>query len=227
MSLSIIMPCLNEAQCITLALDALAPMRESGVEVIVVDGGSTDGTAALAKPRADIVITSPRGRAAQMNAGAERARGEVLLFLHADSRLPEHAETLVLDGLARSGAAWGRFDVTIDARHPLLRIVACLMNLRSRWTGIATGDHGIFVTRGLFERAGGYPEIRLMEDVALTGKLNRHGAPLCLSERITTSGRRWEKHGVLRTILLMWRLRLAYWMGADPEKLALRYASHK
>jgi rSAM/selenodomain-associated transferase 2 len=226
-SLSIIMPCLNESACIALALDALASVRDKGVEVIVVDGGSIDGTPDLAQPRADLVITSRRGRASQMNAGAARARGEILLFLHADSRLPERAEALVLEGLARSGSAWGRFDVTIGGRHPLLRVVTCLMNLRSRWTGIATGDQGIFVTRALFERAGRYPEIHLMEDVALAAKLKRYGAPLCLSERITTSGRRWEKHGVLRTILLMWLLRLAYWMGADPDKLALRYASHK
>lgn len=221
--LSIIVPCLNEADGIADALSALAPLRARGTEVIVVDGGSQDGTSARAAPRADLVITSQRGRSVQMNAGAARARGEILLFLHADTRLPESADALIVDGLTRSRRGWGRFDVTITGRHPLLRVVSRLMNLRSRLTGIATGDQAIFVTKSLFTAAGGYPEIALMEDVELSGRLKRFGPPLCLKHRLTTSGRRWEKHGVLRTILLMWRLRLAYRLGADPGKLAIRY----
>jgi rSAM/selenodomain-associated transferase 2 len=221
--LSIIIPCLDEQEGIAATLSALAPLRARGAEVIVVDGGSSDDTVARATPLADLVITAPRGRARQMNAGALRARGEILLFLHADSLLPEAADLAVVDGLKRSRRGWGRFDVAIAGSHPLLRVVERLMNLRSRLTGIATGDQAIFVTRSLFTAAGDYPEIPLMEDIALSKRLKRFGPPLCLNHRLTTSGRRWEKHGVLRTIVLMWRLRLAYWLGADPAKLAARY----
>lgn len=227
MSLSIIIPCLNEAETIVGTLQALQPLRRRGGEVIVVDGGSSDGTAARAGPWADKLLTAPRGRAVQMNAGAAQASGAILLFLHADCLLPEAADGMVIDGLNRRRKSWGRFDVRISGKHPLLRAVETLMNLRSRATGIATGDQGMFMTRSLFEAAGRFPEIALMEDVALSQRLKRFGAPLCLSHRITTSGRRWEKHGVLRTVILMWRLRFAYWLGADPDKLALRYAAHK
>jgi rSAM/selenodomain-associated transferase 2 len=221
--LSIIIPCLDEQEGIAATLAALAPLRARGAEVIVADGGSRDDTVARATPLADLVITAPRGRARQMNAGAMRARGEILLFLHADSLLPDAADLLIVDGLKRSRRGWGRFDVAIAGRHPLLRVVERLMNLRSRLTGIATGDQAIFVTRSLFTAAGDYPDIALMEDVELSKRLKRFGPPLCLNHRLTTSGRRWEKHGVLRTIVLMWRLRLAYWLGADPAKLSVRY----
>lgn len=223
--LSIIIPCLNEADRIAGTLAALEPVRRRGAEVIVVDGASEDGTAERAAPLADVVITAPRGRASQMNAGAARARGEILLFLHADTRLPEAADALIIDGLKRMRRSWGRFDVRIDGRHPLLRAVERLMNARSRLTGIATGDQAIFVTRTLFTAAGGFPDMPLMEDVELSKRLKRFSAPLCLNHCIVTSGRRWEKRGVLRTILLMWRLRLAYWLGADPRRLAVRYGS--
>lgn len=221
--LSIIVPCLNESKSIHDALAALRPLRSRGAEVIVVDGGSDDGTVEHAAPHADLVITAPRGRASQMNAGAARARGEILLFLHADTLLPEAADVLIVEGLQRSRRSWGRFDVSIAGNHPLLRVVACLMNLRSRLTGIATGDQAIFTTRSLFTAAGRYPEIPLMEDIALSKRLKHYGPPLCLKHHLVTSGRRWERHGVLRTILLMWQLRLAYWLGADPRKLAMRY----
>ena len=221
--LSIIMPVLDEGEGIAGALNALAELRALGVEVIVVDGGSRDATVQRARLRADQVLSAPRGRALQMNVGAAKANGDVLLFLHADTRLPGEAERLVLDGLARSGHAWGRFDVVIEGRHPMLRLVAAMMNLRSRITGIATGDQAIFVKRDAFQAAGGFPEIPLMEDIALSKRLKRGGRPLCLRERATTSGRRWETHGVFRTILLMWRLRLAYFLGADPAALAGRY----
>jgi len=221
--LSIIIPCLNEAECLPDTLAALAPARRRGAEVIVVDGGSDDATTDRAAPMADAVISAPRGRASQMNAGAARARGEIVLFLHADSRPPEAVDGLVIDGLKRAGRSWGRFDVSIDGEHPLLRAVERLMNWRSRLPGIATGDQGIFVTRTLFTAAGKFPDIPLMEDVELSKQLKRFGPPLCLRHRIVTSGRRWEKRGVVRTILLMWRLRLAYWLGADPRRLAMRY----
>jgi rSAM/selenodomain-associated transferase 2 len=221
--LSIIVPCLNEAEGIADTLTALAPLRARGAEVIVVDGGSRDGTFERAVPHADLAISASRGRGQQMNAGAARARGEILLFMHADTLLPDGADMLIIDGLKRSRRGWGRFDVAIAGRHPLLRVVELQMNLRSRLTGVATGHQAIFVTRSLFTAAGGYPEIALMEDLALCARLKHYGPPLCLSHRITTSARRWEKNGVLNTAWLRWRLRLAYRLGADPGKLAMRY----
>jgi rSAM/selenodomain-associated transferase 2 len=191
--------------------------------VIVVDGGSSDGTRASAAPLADRVLAAPRGRASQMNAGAAAARGDVLLFLHADTQLPADADRLILDGLDARGRAWGRFDVRIDGAHPLLRVVAGLMNLRSRLTGIATGDQAIFVHRAALATAGGFPPLALMEDVALSATLKRISRPLCLRERVVTSGRRWESRGVVRTIVLMWWLRLRYFLGASPERLARLY----
>jgi rSAM/selenodomain-associated transferase 2 len=211
--LSVVVPVLNEAAGIRAALEALAPLRARGHEVIVVDGGSSDGTADIAAGLCDRVLTAPRGRALQMNAGARVAHGELLLFLHADTRLP--ADFTIPDS-----AVWGRFDVRIDGRHPLLKVVACAMNLRSRFTGIATGDQAMFVRRAVFP---GFPEIALMEDVALSKVLKQRGRPTCLHEKVTTSGRRWEAHGVLRTIFLMWRLRLLYFLGVSPEALARKY----
>jgi rSAM/selenodomain-associated transferase 2 len=222
MILSIVIPALNEEAGLAEALDALAPLRARGAEVIVADGGSTDASVAIAAGRCDRVLTAPRGRAAQMNAGAAGARGDVLLFLHADTRLPEEADRLIGDGLA-GGRTWGRFDVRIMGRHPLFPVIAALMNARSRLTGIATGDQAIFVTKDAFTAIGGYPDILLMEDIVLSRRLGRLGRPACLAARVTTSGRRWEKGGVIRTILLMWRLRLAFWLGADPAKLAVSY----
>jgi rSAM/selenodomain-associated transferase 2 len=220
--LSIILPVLNEGEGIEAALARLGPLRERGAEVIVVDGGSRDGTPDRARGLADRVLAAPRGRGAQMNAGAAEARGEVLLFLHADTRLPDYADNLVMKAV-RSGQPWGRFDVAIEGRHPLLSVVATLMNRRSRATGIATGDQAIFVERRMFEEVGRFPDIPLMEDIALTKRLKRLSRPACLEARVATSGRRWEKNGVLRTILLMWRLRLAYFLGADPHALARAY----
>jgi rSAM/selenodomain-associated transferase 2 len=221
--LSIIMPVLDEGEGIAAALDALADLRALGTEVIVVDGGSRDATIQRARMRADRVISAPRGRALQMNAGAETSAGDVLLFLHADTRLPADAEHIVLNRLERSGRSWGRFDVKIDGRNPLLAVVAAFMNIRSRLTGIATGDQAIFVRRDAFRAAGGFAAIPLMEDITLSKRLKRVSPPLCLRECVVTSGRRWENHGVLNTVLLMWRLRLAYFFGADPQALARRY----
>jgi rSAM/selenodomain-associated transferase 2 len=222
-TLSIIVPTLNEADGIVDALSALQTLRAHGAEVIVVDGGSEDGTADLAQPLCDRVLIASRGRAAQMNAGAALARGDILLFLHADTRLPPDADRLVAAGLATHDVAWGRFDVRIAGRHPLLPLIAVFMNLRSRLTGIATGDQAQFAERREFVAVGGFPNIPLMEDIALSRLLKRRGRPLCLSARATTSGRRWETKGVLCTIVLMWRLRLAFFLGADPTDLARRY----
>ena len=221
--ISIIVPALDEAQSIAAALAALAPLRERGHEVILVDGGSDDDTVALALSRADRVVIAPRGRASQMNAGARVAGGGVLLFLHADTRLPEHADRIILDRLNATGRNWGRFDVSIGGKSRLLAVVGFFMNIRSRLTGIATGDQAIFVRRDLFRTIGGFPPIALMEDLAISRALKGRSAPLCLRERVVTSGRRWQRHGVIRTILKMWWLRLRYFFGAAPERLERSY----
>jgi rSAM/selenodomain-associated transferase 2 len=221
-ALSIVVPVLNEAAGIVTTLQALAPLRERGAEVIVVDGGSDDGTVQCAVPWADRVLSSPRGRARQMNAGAAAARAPLLLFLHADTQLPDGADA-VLHAAMAGGAAWGRFDVQIDGRAPMLRLVAALMNQRSRFSGIATGDQAMFVRRELFERVGGFPDQPLMEDIELSRRLRALAPPRCLRQRVRTSGRRWEAHGVWRTIWLMWRLRWRYWRGESPQTLAEAY----
>jgi rSAM/selenodomain-associated transferase 2 len=216
--LTLVVPALNEAAGIERCLGAAAPLRARGHEVVVVDGGSTDGTPRLAAPLADRVIAAPRGRAAQMNAGAAAARGDALVFLHADTLLPEGADRAVLAALTRR--AWGRFDVRLDSPRAALGVVSFFMNWRSRLTGIATGDQAIFVRRADFP---GFPDIALMEDVALSKTMKRVSPPACLRQRVVSSARRWERDGVARTVLLMWRLRLAYWRGADPGELARRY----
>lgn len=215
LTLSVVVPVLDEAAGIRAALEALAPLRARGHEVILVDGGSSDGTVERAAGLCDRVVTAPRGRALQMNAGARAATGDMLLFLHADTRLPPGADVLAL-----KACVWGRFDVEIEGRHPLLKVVAWAMNQRSRLTGIATGDQAIFVRRDAFP---GFPEIALMEDVAFSSMMKRRARPACLHAKVLTSGRRWESRGVLRTIFLMWRLRLMYFLGVRPDRLARRY----
>jgi rSAM/selenodomain-associated transferase 2 len=221
--LSIIMPVLDEAAGIVEALGALAPLRARGAEVIVVDGGSRDRTMEIAHPLANRVMAAPRGRGAQMNAGAAAAEGDVLLFLHADTQLPPEADRMVLDGLHESSWQWGRFDVRIEGRSLLLPVIATFMNWRSLATGIATGDQAMFVTRAAFAKAGGFPDIPLMEDIELSRRLKRVSRPLCVAARAITSGRRWDERGAIRTILMMWRLRLAHFLGAEPAALARRY----
>lgn len=229
--LCIVMPVLEEAERLAAALDALRPLRQRGVRVVVVDGGSRDDTLRIAREHADLAFVGPRGRAAQMNAGAAACPARVLLFLHADSRLPDRADALVLGAaLGRDGPGgrgkshpWGRFDVRIASAHPMLRIVERAMNLRSRWTGIATGDQAMFVRNDVFSALGGFPDIPLMEDIALSATLKQRGPPACLREPVVTSARRWERHGVWRTIWLMWRLRAAYFLGVDPARLARQY----
>lgn len=223
--LSVIVPVLNEASGIEATLNALQALRRRGHEVIVVDGGSIDPTLALATPLADRVLGSPPGRGIQMHTAAAVASGSVLWFLHADTRPPDDADRIILQALQRGGRVWGRFDVDLDARG-LLSVVAWMMNLRSRLTGIATGDQGLFVTRAAYHQAGGYPAVPLMEDIALSRALRRIGRPVSLRQRLHTSSRRWRRHGVVRTILTMWLLRLGYFIGIRPERLAAFYATH-
>lgn len=225
MQLAVIVPVFNEAASIESTLARLQPLRVRGARVIVVDGGSTDSTLAIAQPHADQLLQSQRGRAQQMNAGATAAiagGADVLLFVHADSELPDSADRLIDNALRTSGRAWGRFDVRIDG--PLmLGIVSAMMNLRSRLTGICTGDQAIFVTRSAFEQLSGFAPIALMEDIEFSKRAKRISRPAAIRTRILTSGRRWQKQGVWRTIVLMWRFRAAYFFGADPQRLAQRY----
>ena len=221
MRLSIVVPVLNEAQDIAAFLAPLQALRELGHEVIVVDGDSSDSTADAARPLADHVVTSPRGRAIQMNCGARIGSGDALIFLHADTQLPDNAPGLIEKALMHH--AWGRFDVVIEGRSAWLPVVAAMMNQRSRLTGIATGDQAIFVSRAAFDAVGGYPDQPLMEDIELSKRLKRIGPPACLRARVVTSGRRWERHGAWRTILLMWRLRFDYWRGVPAARLVARY----
>ena len=261
--LTIVLPVLNEAATLVPRLLALQPLRARGARVVVADGGSTDGTLALARRYADLALVAPRGRGAQMNAGAaasstpsppggrlgwgpaaqpagalpalatdakeaslstnpEATADDTLLFLHADTTLPENADHCIQQAL-QGGAVWGRFDVRIDSPRPVFRVIERLMNLRSRWTGVATGDQAVFVRRTAFEAVGGFEDIALMEDIALSRALLRLSRPACLRQRVTTSARRWEQHGVWRTVLLMWRLRAAYFFGANPARLARQY----
>ncbi len=220
--LSLVVPVLNEAQGIVAALQDLSTLRVAGAEVIVVDGGSSDATRELCAGLADQVLLGPRGRARQMNFGAARAVGSVLLFLHADTQLPNGAMKFVR-GAVVGGSAWGRFDVAIEGRSRLFPVIAALMNWRSRLTGIATGDQAIFVRREVFDALGGFPDQPLMEDVELCKRLRKRGRPACLTQRVITSGRRWERNGVWRTIFLMWRLRLLYWVGVSAQQLAKAY----
>jgi rSAM/selenodomain-associated transferase 2 len=219
---TLIIPVLNEASQIQLHLAALRALPEFEADVMVVDGGSSDDTVKLAQPLADHVIVSETGRARQMNAGAKLARGEYLVFLHADTRLPNDVARQ-LQQASDQGALWGRFDVRISGKPWMLAVVSRLMNLRSRITGIATGDQVIFIKRNLFESIGGYTEQPLMEDIDICQRLRSLARPYCLKGPVITSGRRWEKHGVWRTIILMWRLRWRYWRGERAETLAREY----
>ena len=230
--LSVVIPALDEADGIVALLTDLRA-RFPAAELVVADGGSLDATATLAAPLADRIVPSPPGRARQANAGAAAATGTVLLFLHADTRLPDDAADAVAGALEDGGPGrdrwrgreWGRFDVRIAGAHPLLPTIAHAMNLRSRLSGVATGDQAMFAMRETFDAVGGYPDIALMEDVALSKRLRRRGSPACLRARAVTSGRRWDANGAARTILVMWALRLCFVLGVPPARLAAAYAA--
>lgn len=220
--ISIIVPVLDEAGTVTRLLDDLEDL-EPRPEIIFVDGGSIDGTPDIIASRLGQVLSSPTGRASQMNAGAAQAHGSVLWFLHGDTHLVRGSLDALLRAVA-DGHLWGRFNIRLSGEQRIFRVVETMMNLRSRLTGIATGDQGIFVTRAAFDAVGGFPDIPLMEDVALSRALRRLQRPACLRHPVlVTSSRRWETQGPVRTILLMWRLRLAYWLGVKPERLARQY----
>ncbi|MBJ6138541.1 TIGR04283 family arsenosugar biosynthesis glycosyltransferase [Marinobacter litoralis] len=221
--LSIIVPVLNEAAVLTDLLAHLAHWQTRGAEIVIVDGGSTDQTVAMARNAGFDVVTAPAGRANQMNAGAGTSHSERLLFLHADTRLPDDADQLLTRTFNSSEPAWGRFDVVIKGRSRMLPVIAALMNWRSRLSGIATGDQALFMSRELFHQTGGFPQQPLMEDIEMSKRLKQLCTPVCLRDKVVTSGRRWDTRGSWSTILLMWQLRWAYWRGVPAQQLAERY----
>jgi len=221
---SVIVPVLDEGELVLACVQRLAPLRDAGHEVILVDGGSRTLDRERLGPWVDRLLVARAGRARQMNLGAMEAQGEVFWFLHVDTRPQEDALAAIL-AAQDSGPAWGRFDIRLDGAHRLLRLVERMMNLRSRWSGIATGDQGLFIHRELFLQVGGFPDQELMEDVEISARLKRRQRPVALRQRLVTSSRRWERRGILRTIVLMWSLRLAYWLGISPRRLAAYYKS--
>jgi len=223
MKISIIIPVRNEAENIGRLLNALQSYRDRGHELIVVDGESDDETVQIAEPLTDKLCQTVAGRSHQMNAGAAEASGDMLWFLHADSQVPEKSDELIINALTNEVSIWGRFDVRLSGQYQSLRVVETMMNLRSRITGIATGDQAIFVSKDLFEKVGGFPDQSLMEDVEISKKLKKYQLPVTVREKLVTSSRRWEEKGVVKTVLLMWMLRAAYFFGVPADKLALRY----
>jgi len=222
MRVSVVIPVLNEAESIARTLKQL---HQAGLwQRIVVDGGSEDDTVSLAHLYAEVVTTSQRGRARQMNAGALVAEGEVLLFLHADTELPQGSLRMISDALKNPQIVGGRFDVRLDAEGWPFRMVETLMNMRSRVTKISTGDQAIFVRREVFQKMGGYPDLELMEDIEFSRRLKREGGIACLRERVTTSARRWQRDGIARTIVKMWMLRLCHFFGVSTARLRTHYA---
>lgn len=221
-SVSVIVPALDEAKCIAGTLGALRDQNQTPLELIVADGGSVDGTPEIAGPLADLVIQAPRGRARQMNEAASRASGEVLWFVHADT-VPGKGAIAELRSAVRRGRCWGRLRPRLSGRQWLFRVIERFIHWRAILTGISTGDQTLFVTRDAFDRVGGFPELPLMEDLAIARALRRMQWPATCRVDAITSSRRWERDGIWRTVALMWRLRLAWWFGADPERLARQY----
>ncbi len=222
-TLAIIVPVLNEMETLPELLEHLRHWQQRDVEVLLVDGGSEDGSREAITEDGFTLLQSPAGRALQMNTGARASNANQLLFLHADTRLPANADQQLLAALNHHQRSWGRFDVRISGRSVWLPVIAFMMNRRSRLSGIATGDQAIFMTRSAFEQVGGFPEQPLMEDIAISKRLKALSSPICLTHKVTTSGRRWDSRGSWRTILLMWQLRWAYWRGVPAEHLAKHY----
>lgn len=222
MKVSIIIPVLNEAEHIADTLESLDAYRRQGHEVIVIDGGSNDDTVSITEQYADKVLRSDAGRAMQMNSGIDEALGDALLFLHADTRLPGDAVSKIIDAI-EDGYFWGRFNVRLSGKHFMFRIIERMMNMRSCITGVATGDQAIFVSLESIEIVGAYPRLPLMEDVVFSKRLRKLGWPACIKQQVVTSSRRWEDKGIVRTMLLMWRLRLLFFLGVSADKLAREY----
>jgi len=220
--LSVIVPVINEEMNLSRIAGCLRSVIEQGHEVIIVDGGSTDNTLTIAYDITDTIIISKKGRALQMNNGASVASGNVVLFLHADTLLPENVAEIISDVYVGENF-WGRFDVRLSNEKYVYRLIECMMNMRSSLTSIVTGDQAMFFEKNLFDRIGGFPEIALMEDVEISRQLKKISKPVRLKSKVVTSSRRWETNGVVATVLLMWKLRLYYFFGVSPEKLSQMY----
>jgi len=220
--ISIIVPVYNEASSIETFLKSLQLFRQYGHEIVLVDGKSQDQTLQLARPYVDRMISSEKSRARQMDLGAKMASGQVFLFLHADTQLPELADQLILNSLAQ-GFHWGRFNIRLSGSDKLFRLIEKMMNWRSCLTGIATGDQAIYLSKMLYKDIGGFPQIALMEDIELCTRLIKWTKPDCIKQTVISSSRRWEKNGIIRTVLLMWMMRLQYFFGVSPEKLQKQY----
>ncbi len=223
MIISVIIPTFNESKNITATLKQLQALRKNGHKVLLADGGSTDNTIALAAPFVDEIIISEKGRATQMNSAAVKTQSDVLWFLHADTLVPENSDTIICRHLENTRKVWGRFNIQLSGQNFLFRVIENMINLRSKLTGIATGDQGIFIQQDIFKKLNGFSEIPLMEDIEITKRLKKISSPVCITHKLTTSSRRWGKHGILKTVFLMWQLRLAYYIGASANKLARKY----
>lgn len=220
--LSVVVPVLNEEVNLSRLSSCLRSVVEQGHEVIIVDGGSSDNTLTIAYEITDTVIISKKGRALQMNSGASIASGEVLLFLHADTFLPENVAEIISDAFIGE-SFWGRFDVRLSNNKYVYRLIEYMMNIRSSLTSIVTGDQAIFIEKNLFDQIGGFPEIALMEDVEISRRLKKIAKPIRLRNKVVTSSRRWERDGVFATVFLMWKLRLYYFFGVSPDRLRQMY----
>ncbi|MDD9158286.1 TIGR04283 family arsenosugar biosynthesis glycosyltransferase [Aliivibrio sp. S4TY2] len=221
--LSIIVPILNEKNNLNTLIEHLNYWQDRGCEIIIVDGGSQDGSVSYLNSKGLTVISSPKNRSTQMNIGALYSSRSILLFLHADTQLPKDADDVIIAALKNRKKIWGRFNIKINSNLKILRLVSVMVNFRSALTGIATGDQAIFVRRSSFNEIGHFVEQPLMEDIELSKKLCRISTPICLKKHVTTSGRRWENNGVWYTIFLMWKLRLLYWLGSSAKSLAKEY----
>ncbi|MBT8147397.1 MAG: TIGR04283 family arsenosugar biosynthesis glycosyltransferase [Gammaproteobacteria bacterium] len=218
-----IIPVLNEADLLSQQLQSLQSWRLAGHEIVVVDGGSQGSMESGHRKLTDKILQSRKGRSLQMNAGAQAADGDILLFLHVDTRLPEDALALIEDAMSDISTVWGRFDVRLSGRAAIFRIIERAISVRSHLTGVVTGDQGLFVRRRVFEQVQGFAPVPLMEDVEISKRLKRLAWPVRITRPVITSSRRWEQHGAIRTVLLMWWLRLQYFLGTSPEKLANKY----
>jgi len=225
MKLSIIIPVINEGDKLLPTLESLSQLKNCDHEIIMVDGGSQDNTIEISRPYVDTIITSEKGRARQMNLGAKKSSGDILWFLHADSLIPDNAYNIICNSLQKTHRVWGRFNIRLSGSKWAFRVIEKLINTRSRLTKVATGDQGIFVLRSKFEKLNGYSDMPLMEDIDFSKRFKKLSPPVCLNDTIITSSRRWESNGVISTVLLMWYLRFAYFMGTPAEKLAHKYRS--
>ncbi len=225
MRVSVIVPTLNEEKSIAATVAALTALQPH--EAIVVDGGSRDKTVEMSARAGARVIVSERGRARQMNRGAQEATGEVLLFLHADTRLPASAWADIDNALSDGRYVGGRFDIELQGDHSMLKVIGAMISYRSRLTKVATGDQALFVRREVFREMGGFPDIELMEDIAFCRALKRFGGVACLRSKVTSSARRWEMNGLWRTVSKMWILKLLYFAGVSPGTLKRFYADSR